>query len=77
MADLVERLGEYSPKMVFAGEFPMLTDTGTAGEAVNQWDIIMLDAATGNVSGPLQPELIQWWGLRPRQQLKMTRLCIT
>ena len=49
MADLVERLGEYSPKMVFAGEFPMLTDTGTAGEAVNQWDIIMLDAATGNV----------------------------
>ena len=37
MADLVERLGEYSPKMVFAGEFPMLTDTGTAGEAVNQW----------------------------------------
>ena len=69
MADLVERLGEYSPKMVFAGEFPMLTDTGTAGEAVNQWDIIMLDAATGNVK--------QWWGLRPRQQLKMTRLCIT
>lgn len=49
MADLVERLGEYSPKMVFAGEFHMLTDTGTAGEAVNQWDIIMLDAATGNV----------------------------
>lgn len=49
MAELVERLGEYSPKMVLTGEFPMLTDTGTAGEAVNQWDIVMLDAATGNV----------------------------
>lgn len=49
MAELVERLGEYSPKMVFAGEFPMLTDTGTAGEAVAQWDIVMLDAATGNI----------------------------
>lgn len=49
MAELVERLGEYSPKMVFAGEFPMLTDTGIAGEAVGQWDVIMLDAATGNV----------------------------
>ena len=49
MSELVERLGEYSPKMVFAGEFPMLTDTGTAGEVVNQWDIIMLDTATGNV----------------------------
>lgn len=45
MSNLAERLGEYSPKMVLAGEFPMLTETGTAGEAIGQWDIVMLDAA--------------------------------
>ena len=60
MANLVEKLGEYSPKKFFAGEFPVVREIGTAGEAISQYDLIMLagadaarmDAATASVPGP-------------------------
>lgn len=39
MADMIERR-EYSPKKFYAGEFPVVTETGTAGEAIAQYDLI-------------------------------------
>lgn len=45
MANLVEKLGEYAPKRFFAGEFPVVRDTGTAGEAIAQYDLVMTDAS--------------------------------
>lgn len=39
MASLIERRS-YEPKRFYAGEFPVVTETGTAGEAIAQYDLI-------------------------------------
>lgn len=48
MANLVDRC-EFAPKRFWAGEFPVVTDTGTAGEAISQYDMIMT-ATDGGVT---------------------------
>ena len=40
MAELIERR-EYTPKRFYAGEFPVVTETGTAGEAIALHDLVM------------------------------------
>ncbi len=40
MADLIERRS-YEPKRFYAGEFPVVTETGTAGEAIALHDLVM------------------------------------
>ena len=40
MANLIERR-EYTPKRFYAGEFPVVTETGTAGEAIALHDLVM------------------------------------
>lgn len=40
MANLIERR-EYVPKRFYAGEFPVVTDTGTAGGAIALHDLVM------------------------------------
>lgn len=40
MANLVESR-TFSPKKFFAGEFPVVRETGTAGKAIAQYDVIM------------------------------------
>ena len=40
MADLVERR-EYTPKKFYAGEFPAVPETGTAGGAIALHDLVM------------------------------------
>lgn len=40
MANLIERR-EYAPKRFYAGEFPVVTETGTAGEAIALHDLVM------------------------------------
>lgn len=42
--NLAEKLGEYSAKRFFAGEFPVVQEVGTAGEEIDQYDVIMLAA---------------------------------
>ena len=48
MANLVEKR-EFTPKKFYAGEFPVVTDTGTAGKKVAQYDMIM--SVTDDTSG--------------------------
>ena len=40
MADLIERRS-YEPKRFYVGEFPVVTETGTAGEAIALHDLVM------------------------------------
>ena len=40
MADLIERR-EYTPKKFYAGEFPVVNETGTAGGAIALHDLVM------------------------------------
>ena len=40
MADLIERRS-YEPKRFYAGECPVVTETGTAGEAIALHDLVM------------------------------------
>lgn len=40
MAELIERR-EYTPKRFFAGEFPVVNETGTAGGAIALHDLVM------------------------------------
>ena len=40
MANLIERR-EYTPKRFYAGEFPVVTETGTAGGAIALYDLVM------------------------------------
>ena len=40
MADLIERR-EYTPKKFYAGEFPAVPETGTAGGAIALHDLVM------------------------------------
>ena len=40
MANLIERR-EYTPKRFFAGEFPVVNETGTAGGAIALHDLVM------------------------------------
>lgn len=40
MADLIERR-EFNPKKFYAGEFPVVTETGTAGGAIALHDLVM------------------------------------
>ena len=40
MADLIERR-EYTPKKFYAGEFPAVPETGTAGGAIALYDLVM------------------------------------
>ena len=40
MANLIEKR-EYTPKRFYAGEFPVVTETGTAGEAIALHDLVM------------------------------------
>ena len=40
MAELIERR-EYTPKRFYAGEFPVVTETGTAGGAIALYDLVM------------------------------------
>lgn len=51
MANLVEKRS-FTPQKFYAGEFPVVRDTGTAGEAIAQHDMIMAvtDADTGTVT---------------------------
>lgn len=53
MASLVEQR-EFTPKKFWAGEFPVVTDTGTAGEAISQYDLIM--SVTDETSGAVTLE---------------------
>lgn len=41
MANLVEKRS-YTPQQFYAGEFPVVTETGTAGAKIKQYDMIML-----------------------------------
>lgn len=54
MASLVEKRS-FTPQKFYAGEFPVVRDTGTAGAAIAQYDMIMAvtDADTGAMT--LQP----------------------
>lgn len=40
MANLVEKRS-YTPQQFYAGEFPVVTETGTAGAKIKQYDMIM------------------------------------
>ncbi len=40
MADLIERR-EFNPTKFYAGEFPVVTETGTAGGAIALHDLVM------------------------------------
>lgn len=40
MANLIERR-EYTPKRFYAGEFPVVTETGTAGGTIALHDLVM------------------------------------
>jgi len=40
VADLIERR-EYTPKKFYAGEFPAVPETGTAGGAIALYDLVM------------------------------------
>lgn len=53
MANLVEKR-EFTPKKFYAGEFPVVTDTGTAGKKVAQYDMIM--SVTNKTSGAVTLE---------------------
>ena len=54
MANLVEKRS-FTPQKFYAGEFPVVRDTGTAGAAIAQYDMIMTvtDEEAGTVT--LQP----------------------
>ena len=54
MANLVEKRS-FTPQKFYAGEFPVVRDTGTAGAAIAQYDMIMTvtDESTGDVT--IQP----------------------
>ena len=53
MANLVEKR-EFTPKKFYAGEFPVVTDTRTAGKKVAQYDMIM--SVTDDTSGAVTLE---------------------
>lgn len=48
MGELEIEKREYAPSNVFAGEFPTLTETGTAGAAITQYTPVMKDDS-GNI----------------------------
>lgn len=54
MANLVEKRS-FTPQKFYAGEFPVVRDTGAAGAAIAQYDMIMTvtDESTGDVT--IQP----------------------
>lgn len=48
MADLVKNRS-YTPTKFWAGEFPVVTDTGTAEEAIGKYDLVMTGSADGKI----------------------------
>ena len=48
MGELEIEKREYAPSNVFAGEFPTLTETGTAGATIEKYTPVMLDES-GNI----------------------------
>lgn len=49
MSNLVENRS-FSPKKFFAGEFPVVRETGMAGKAIAQYDMIMAVTNDGTVT---------------------------
>lgn len=54
MANLVEKRS-YTPQRFYAGEFPVVTETGTAGAAIKQYDLIMSVAGSEGEEATLAP----------------------
>ena len=61
MSNLVENR-IYSPAKFWAGEFPVVTESGKAAAAISQYDLIMSDGSGGLVKATNEA-LPTWWAL--------------